>query len=73
METLSDYILDAQDAAGVDVLTPAQKEQAFKDYEKYSVDYDGVKKRLIDIENISQESTGSLSLESFQEYFSRFS
>ena len=55
METLSDYILDAQDAAGVDVLTPAQKEEAFKDYEKYKKASEDSERKILELEELNRK------------------
>ena len=52
METLSDFILDAQDAAGVDVLTPSQKEEAFKYYEKYKKASEDSERKILRIRRI---------------------
>lgn len=55
MDTLSDFILDAQDAAGVDVLTPAQKEEAFKDYEKYKKASEDSERKILELEELNRQ------------------
>lgn len=55
METLSDFILDAQDAAGVDVLTPSQKEEAFKDYEKYKKASEESERKILELEELNRQ------------------
>ena len=55
MDTLSDFILDAQDAAGVDVLTPAQKEEAFKDYEKYKKASEDSEIKILELEELNRQ------------------
>jgi hypothetical protein len=55
METLSDFILDAQDAAGVDVLTPSQKEEAFKDYEKYKKASEDSERKILELEELNRQ------------------
>jgi hypothetical protein len=55
METLSDFILDAQDAAGVDILTPAQKEEAFKDYEKYKKAIEDSERKILELEELNRQ------------------
>jgi hypothetical protein len=55
MDTLSDFILDAQDAAGVDVLTPSQKEEAFKDYEKYKKASEDSERKILELEELNRQ------------------
>jgi hypothetical protein len=55
METLSDFILDAQDASGVDVLTPSQKEEAFKDYEKYKKASEDSERKILELEELNRQ------------------